>query len=54
MPHIMKGMLHIMKNTKLCIITAVRPDNVMAHGRMSSYVCGGYEKSVIISHDVTC
>lgn len=33
MPHIMKGILHIMKNTKLCIITAGRPDNVMAHGR---------------------
>lgn len=33
MSHIMKGMLHIMKNTKLCIITAVRPDNVMTHGR---------------------
>lgn len=33
MPHIMKGMLHIMKNTKLYIITAVRPDNVMARGR---------------------
>lgn len=29
----MKGMLHIMKNTKLCIITVGRPDNVMARGR---------------------
>ena len=29
----MKDMLHIMKNTKLCIIMAGRPDNVMARGR---------------------
>lgn len=32
MPYIMKDMLHIMKNAKLCIITAGRQDNVMTHG----------------------
>lgn len=29
----MKGMLHIMKNTKLCIVAAGRQDNMMTHGR---------------------